>query len=980
MKTNIATPNSNRGVLLLSIIFCVLFSHFGWAQTVTILGDPYSGNPYSSITAAITAASDGDVIEITGTHTESLSFNKNITLRGTNPVTDIIQAADVPGTGGSGSRVITVNTTAGNITIENLTIRHGNSNAVGGGINLDKVTGLVTLRNLIVTNNFTTSNGGGISFAGSNVVLINSTLQNNTATLDGGAILAAPNNASAMSNVVTISQSLINANTGRNGGGIYINGNTTFGNNYKIDVNVENTTISNNAATSASGGLGGGSILSNSSVWTTVAGGDGVSGNVTLRLVHATVYNNTHAAAAKAGIVFNNVATTYFSAYNSIIVANNDTAIRAINFTNATTSNVVNCILGGLNAPNGPFLDEPTRNNTRGRTAANAGLSGTLSSLGGTTQVLPITSGTLYSGVNWCTAPTGTSIPTVDQRGFTRDATPDAGAFELFSTTWNSSLSWTNGAPSNLYTEAVIDAPYISSLNGGGFFALKVTITSNGSLTLNSGHNIRTENEVINNSSLGAAGFTIENNANLRQNNGSAANVGAIKIFRDSNPLKLLDYTLWSSPVQDQNLLDFSPQTLPNRFYNYSTSTNLYISIVPTTNSFGLGKGYLIRMPNNHPASPATIWTGSFIGIPNNGEITVPLITNTDEGFRYNLVGNPYPSPINISNFVTANSGKITGTLWFWRKTNSTPEFTVYPTWNGGTLVGNSEPFGNPDPDPIVIRTGQGFFVQAVASPPGPLVFNNFMRQLENSNQFFKSVSSEATDEEPEIVVEKHRIWLHLTNSVGYAFEQAISYISGGTVAVDQYDAQSINSGEVLFNSIISGTPNQFVIQSRPLPFDSNDVIPLAVKITTPAAYSISVHAKDGLFADTNQAIYLKDNYTNTLFNLNQGVYQFNGTTGVFNDRFELRFLDGTLSNPEENWNANQVVVYYDNENQLVVNTFNSAIKAVSVYDLSGRLLLSSKIINQANYKTSLNGVSSQVLLVQIENVNGVVVTKKIIR
>ncbi len=413
-------------------IFTLLFvgiSTLVLAQTVSIQG----GSSYPTISAAVTAAVSGDVILISGTFTETVSIDKSITLRGSNPATDIIQAAVASGTGGTGTRVISVASTAAvalNVTIENLTIRNGNSSANGGGINIDKITGLVQLKNLIVTNNYTTTNGGGVGIAGSNVDIIDCSIQNNTSLADGGAIIAAPNNAAFISNVVNISRTLINANTARNGGGLYLNGNNGSGNNYKLDVNIENSTISNNAATSPSSGNGGGAVYTACAFWTTTAGGDGSSGNVTLKLVHATVFNNTHAAPLRAGLRFAGVtnAFTNFSAYNSIIVANNDVNIKAISFQNTNTTNVVNCVMGGLDlAPT--LVDDVAKNNQKGKTATQAGLTGTLSNLGGSTSVLEITSGSASD--DFCTATTGVSIPMVDQRNYNREGVNDAGAFEV---------------------------------------------------------------------------------------------------------------------------------------------------------------------------------------------------------------------------------------------------------------------------------------------------------------------------------------------------------------------------------------------------------------------------------------------------------------------------------------------------------------------------------------------------------------------
>jgi hypothetical protein len=418
----------------ITLLFFVLTSIVVTSQTVKI-----GETSYGSISDAITAANENDVILITGVHTESITLSKSITLKGTDPSTDIIQAAATAVNDGTGNRVINISraedTDVLTITIENLGIRNGNadSNTNGGGINVDKVTGLLTLKNLIIENNYSDKNGGGLSFAGSNVDVVECTIKNNESALDGGGIIATPNNGAGINSVVNIQQSLISSNNGRNGGGIYINGNNGFGNDYIIDVNVENSTVSNNNATSASGGAGGGAIWCKVAKWTTNAGGNGTSGNINLKLVHATVYNNTHAALVKSGMRFTGPAgfTTNFSAYNSIIVSADDVASKVINFTNANLTNMVNCILGGLEgaATANSIVDDATKNNLKGKTATQAGLTSMLTDEGGNTQVIAITDGS--NSDDFCTASAGISLPTIDQRGATREGNPDAGAFEF---------------------------------------------------------------------------------------------------------------------------------------------------------------------------------------------------------------------------------------------------------------------------------------------------------------------------------------------------------------------------------------------------------------------------------------------------------------------------------------------------------------------------------------------------------------------
>lgn len=69
------------------IFFIILLTIFVigglWAQ-VTIEGDPYSGNPYTTIQLAIDACSGGEVINIAGTYTETATVNVNkiLTIQG----------------------------------------------------------------------------------------------------------------------------------------------------------------------------------------------------------------------------------------------------------------------------------------------------------------------------------------------------------------------------------------------------------------------------------------------------------------------------------------------------------------------------------------------------------------------------------------------------------------------------------------------------------------------------------------------------------------------------------------------------------------------------------------------------------------------------------------------------------------------------------------------------------------------------------
>jgi hypothetical protein len=365
-------------------------------------------------------------------------------------------------------------------------------------------------------------------------------------------------------------------------------------------------------------------------------------------------------------------------------------------------------------------------------------------------------------------------------------------------------------------------------------------------------------------------------------------------------------------------------------------------------------------MPNNHPTT-ATIWTGQFVGVPNNGDYSFPLV-NGGVGNRFNLVGNPYPSPIDLTAFIgnATNNNSITGTLYFWRKTNAsaTPS---YCTWNLGGFVGNGDVLAI-DPNDV-LQTGQGFFVEGTGVG-STVVFDNSMRTNNHTNQFFKSAAT----------VERNRIWLNATNADGLFSQTMVGYVTNATQDYDpMYDGKFINTGDMSLSSLIGAIP--FAIQSRALPFADSDVVPLSFKATTAGSYSIAIDHVDGLFTGS-QGIYLRDNLSGTIFDLHSGAYNFISEAGNFDSRFELVYQSSTLGVVPSEFNANHVLLYKDLTNNLIINTGSETMASVKVFDLTGKLLVDKKDIN-SNHAAMNIGIANEVVVVQIISDKGVTVTKK---
>ena len=249
------------------------------------------------------------------------------------------------------------------------------------------------------------------------------------------------------------------------------------------------------------------------------------------------------------------------------------------------------------------------------------------------------------------------------------------------------------------------------------------------------------------------------------------------------------------------------------------------------------------------------------------------------------------------------------------------------------------------------------------------LEFNNGQRTVNNANQFFKSSTATATTEEA------HRVWLNLTGT-GAEFSQAVvGYFTNATLGSDDYDSKYFNDGAVALSTKIAGT--DYVIQGRPAPFDATDEVPLNYKVTTAGTYSFALDHVDGLFTGGAQNIYIKDKLDATYHNITSGSYSFTSAAGTFADRFELVYTDSALNTDNQNFDANNIVVYHQ-QNDVVINTGAASMATVRIFDIRGRLLVEKKDINSSETRINV-GTTNQVLVVQVTTTEGLKATKKVI-
>jgi len=262
-----------------------------------------------------------------------------------------------------------------------------------------------------------------------------------------------------------------------------------------------------------------------------------------------------------------------------------------------------------------------------------------------------------------------------------------------------------------------------------------------------------------------------------------------------------------------------------------------------------------------------------------------------------------------------------------------------------------------------VIQTGQGFFVEALNASTS-LQFNNGQRVPNTTGQFFKT-------KQP--IADRSTIWLNASNSLGDFSQMAVGYIPDATQGVDTFDGKYFNDSEFALNTLLDN--EEYVIQGRPLPFDTADVVPLVFKTTTAGNYTIAIDHTEGLFS-TNQDIILVDHLTGTETDLKLGGYSFTTVAGVDNSRFSLKYQK-TLGNHQQVIEENNVLIY-KSKGAIHIKSGKTNLDNVKLFDISGRFIFEKKNIKSQETSIENTKFGNQILVIKITLEDKKVVSKKI--
>ena len=529
---------------------------------------------------------------------------------------------------------------------------------------------------------------------------------------------------------------------------------------------------------------------------------------------------------------------------------------------------------------------------------------------------------------------------------------------------------WTNGLPSDNGLNAVIEGNYNTSL--GNIKACNCTVQPGGILTVSKGTVLKIENALLNSGTL-----TVESDGNLIQVNDAAVNSGNILVKRDlvfrSDERKEFNYII--SPVEDANLktkmyrkADGTSVVAPYALYHNEANNFFYAS----SGAYIKGRSLAVMEP---PVNSGAVPTAFFEGKAFNGIINYNLAYSGAQ-LGYNLVGNPYPSNLDLNLLYADNKNDIKSTFTFWDNTvndlyvqqGSSYKGNSYAMRNaaagtegtglpapgrGQAAVGSSKKPGK------IVKTGQGFMVKALGTGR-VLKYSNSLRSENITNTVF--FGKKAQDD---------RYWLQLTAPSGIASTIALVYFSGGNSAFGIDDSPAMGGSDALY----SFADNEKVAINGRAPFTTDDKINLGSSHFIKGSYTIALGDREGIFAN-GQKIYLKDKLTGVITNLSEGDYTFNANAGENTGRFEIVYKYETVLAVDSNV-ADELSVYRDGGN-FVVKAQSKKLTGLELYDIAGRLIYKT---NPNSLQAEINGgmLTSGMYILKADQ-HGVITAKKIVK
>ena len=406
-----------------------------------------------------------------------------------------------------------------------------------------------------------------------------------------------------------------------------------------------------------------------------------------------------------------------------------------------------------------------------------------------------------------------------------------------------------------------------------------------------------------------------------------------------------------------------------------------------------------------------------FRGKPNDGTISVPV-----DIAKVTLVGNPYPSSIDLHSFLqdAGNAAVINGTAYYWQQANVASHAIAsyqggYATYTilGGFISANIFTFngdgtygpatGGTGASKLVRFTpiGQGFMVRGTALGTVSMknAFRIFKREgIADNSEFVRSASPRnlnATNSEfyPEIPNVAGIDYTQVRR--GYAPQIRINAVVNNASVVQtalgfkdicssgfDYSADALSSNSsvpINFYHILANTTHEYGMSLDQ--FDINKKYPVGLRCTDASTFKIKVFELQWGF-DTNQDIYLHDKLNDSYTDIKNNNFEVTLPAGSnVKDRFEITFRNSNALNTETISVAKEFKIFQNNASGLltITNPKTIALKSCEMFDISGKVIISKdKLGSNTSFEYNTAGLSEGIYIVKLTTESQEIIIEKV--
>ena len=363
-----------------------------------------------------------------------------------------------------------------------------------------------------------------------------------------------------------------------------------------------------------------------------------------------------------------------------------------------------------------------------------------------------------------------------------------------------------------------------------------------------------------------------------------------------------------------------------------ATSYWRYFQANGTSTAFTSGVGYA----NKRTAAGNFSFTGTFP----TADVTPTISQNHN---NWNLLGNPYPSYIDVDAFLTTNTAKLAGA------------FQAIYVWNGANYTNVTNGY---------IHPGQGFFVHSNLVS-GTLSFTKAMQSHQTGITFYKNNTPS----------------IQLSLSDGNITKTSeIAYVEGKTLGLDpRFDVglfDGVATNLSIYTHLVEDNENiPFQKQTLPLTSINSIVVPLGIKAGVDQELIFAIETS---LLPSNIKVYLEDKLTNTftLLNISDANYKVTLSeelNGV--GRFYLHTSNTTLNT--DNYNSELLSIFVKDRATLRISGVNGQ-SSMKLYDTQGKEVLENSFYAVGFKDFYIPKIASGIYIVEVKTENSTI-KKKII-